>query len=494
MKVSEIRGSDSLQAWLEALPQETDAERDEARRWAVAIAHRASFRASTTYINSHLHFGDLLDPSQLIELFRSLLLPMVFIRSSNELRKHLSDAAKGVPRPGVPVAPQFAGIEAARTTCLMLSSYRFALLAREAIDYASDTLEERAFWLTVLKDCRNVSGPAELHNAPIWPSYDELCDIWPEENPIIVAWYENREIIQGLNEGWRFWVDWYDTALHGRAQDYDLLTKIALIDPEDWEKGADHVNALIADIRLRHLAETRPLGEDAIDQDADGVWHRVGRSEIDRDILQDACDSVRDEIARLRDKLQGAQGNMFTALVADLDLLDERLGRYPDRPLRLHDTFLRVQGHIARKLESRELPDDDLVRDLSSVLGNAALDMCNACKKTQEVVKARIKVRFSEADVQTRTDLTIISSAAATLSDAALAQELREDAEEVVDASIPLPEKTGALYRLQTRLAKIATQDGRNIVRALKEIGAVKAGVEAYVWIVQVILRFFISG
>lgn len=339
-------------------------------------------------------------------------------------------------------------------------------------------------WENIRRDCTALVEGKPLDRRPLWDGDNPLASLWAETRPQILA--------QG--DGWRFWVEWYDNALQGRPQDYDLLTKIALIDPEDWDKGADHVNALIADIRVKHLAETRPLGEDAIDQGADGVWHRAGRSEIDRDILQDACDSVRDEIARLRDKLQGARGNMFTALVADLDLLDERLARYPDRPLRLHDTFLRVQGHIARKLESRELPDDDLVRDLSSVLGNAALDMCNSCQKTQEVVKARIKVRFSEADMQTRTDLKIISGAAATLSDAALAQELREDAEEVVDASIPLPEKTGALYRLQTRLAKIVTQDGRNIVMALKEIGAVKAGVEAYVWIVQVILRFFISG
>ena len=112
--------------------------------------------------------------------------------------------------------------------------------------------------------------------------------------------------------------------------------------------------------------------------------------------------SVRDEIFTLRTKLQGPQGNMFTALVSDLDLLDQRIARHPDRPLRLHDVFIRVQGHIARNLQSGELPDDDCVRDLSSVLGNAALDMCNACEKTKSVVQKRIAVRFDEADANAR--------------------------------------------------------------------------------------------
>ncbi len=44
MRVKDIKDRESLQAWLEALPQETEAEREEARRWAVAIAHRVGLR------------------------------------------------------------------------------------------------------------------------------------------------------------------------------------------------------------------------------------------------------------------------------------------------------------------------------------------------------------------------------------------------------------------------------------------------------------------
>ncbi|MDD7970072.1 hypothetical protein [Roseinatronobacter alkalisoli] len=317
--------------------------------------------------------------------------------------------------------------------------------------------------------------------------------LWKGENPLSQLWAEASLKIRAQGDGWQFWVEWYENALYGRQQDWALLTKIALISPEDWDKGADHVNALIAEIRLQHVAETRPLGEDAIEKGADGLWRRVGRSDIDRDILQDAIDSVRDEIRHLRGKLQGPQGNMFTALVTGLDLLEDRIARHPDRPLRLHDVFLRVQGHITRNLASGELPDDDCVRDLSSVLGNAALDMCNACPKTQSVVQARMTVRLTDADPQTRADLELIAEGAAHLSDATLATELRADAQDAADTSIPLNEKASTLYRLQTRLAKIVTQDGNNLVDALVRVGALTAGVEAYFWLITTLLRFVIG-
>ena len=44
MDVSEIVDPDSLEAWLNSLPRGTDAEKAEAHRWAVLIAHRAAMR------------------------------------------------------------------------------------------------------------------------------------------------------------------------------------------------------------------------------------------------------------------------------------------------------------------------------------------------------------------------------------------------------------------------------------------------------------------
>ncbi|MDP3959619.1 MAG: hypothetical protein Q8Q26_06065 [Pseudorhodobacter sp.] len=270
------------------------------------------------------------------------------------------------------------------------------------------------------------------------------------------------------------------------------MTKVAHIDPVEWDKGAEHVNALIADIRLKHIAETRPLGEDAIAKGADGLWHRTGRSDIDPDILRDAIAAVEDELHAIRAKLEGPQANMFTALAADFTLLEERLSRYPDRPLRLHDTFLRVQAHIASNLASGELPDDHHVHDLYSVLGTASLDMRNACAKTNEVIQARVNARFAETDDETRTNILQISEAAATLSDDELGKEFREDAKYATDPDLPEAEKKPALYRLTTRLSIMALRAGKDIAQAFILLGEICGGVTALVFIVRTILAFLL--
>ena len=91
-------------------------------------------------------------------------------------------------------------------------------------------------------DCAALLDGKSLDRRPLWDGDTPLASLLAETRPQILA--------QG--DGWRFWVDWYDNALQGRAQDYDLLTKIALIEPTDWDKGADHVNALIAEIIAQH--------------------------------------------------------------------------------------------------------------------------------------------------------------------------------------------------------------------------------------------------
>jgi len=508
MEVSEIKDRDSLRAWLEALPQETEAEKEEARRWAVMIAHRAAMRVLPVYWRR----GHDVPAPNPIAITHTLHLFIVQELSAFAPSRELARVAKAFSEryktssrrifdddddfyDGAALAQFANGYAICGSAAISIGNTRTSLadlaqLVSGAVGFSYGfgrsvypVLYEDTLWREIGFDCIALNSRQSL----------QVSRLWQQESPITPLWGENRPKILAQGDGWGFWVDWYENALHGRPQDYALLTKIALIDPEDWDKGADHVNALIADIRLKHIAETRPLGEDAIEQGPDGLWHRVGRSDIDRDILQDAIDSVSDEIRRLRGKLHGPQGNMFTALIADLDLLDERLARYPDRPLRLHDTFLRVQAHVAHNLDCGELPDDAMVRDLNSVLGTAAMDMRNACPKTKSVVAARIAAQFSEADEDARADLAQIAEAAASLSDAELAGEFREDAQVVIDPNASEPERKPVLYRLVVRLAKIVVVAGAGICAALMGLGALSQGAATYTQILYAILRFVFS-
>ncbi|NBB96892.1 MAG: hypothetical protein GVY34_01795 [Alphaproteobacteria bacterium] len=494
MRAEEIKDAESLQAWLESLPQETEAERETARRWAVTIAHRAAMRVLPVAWEWYQQQETAKKPVSLSGslLRRSLLANLVAFSPSEEILECAQEERKkALYRSAMKQDGQKLEIALSYAVAASDASKSFF----DAIDGCSASVDSHATRLNSEQFKSGLWTEIRLDCKAIWQQYAlDRINLWRNPDPFNQLWDISRSGLLKRSDGWRFWVEWYENALYGRPQDYDLLTKIALIDPADWDKGADHVNALIAQIRLEHIAETRPLGEDAIEIGPDGLWHRAGKSDIDGDILEEVVGNVRDEIWALRSRIQGDPGNMFSALVADLDLLEHRIARHPDKPLRLHDLFIRVQGHIARNLDSGELPDDDCVRDLSSVLGNAALDMCNACDKTKSVVQKRMAVRFDEADEQTRDDLKTIAEGAAQISDDELATEFIEDAEVIADEAIPLSEKTSTLYRLQTRLARIVSKDGKNLVDALRLIGAMGSGVGVLAWITMTLLRFIIGA
>ncbi len=85
-------------------------------------------------------------------------------------------------------------------------------------------------------DCTALAtGDVRLDQTPLWSG----------ANPVSENWVQTRET---LPEGWDFWRDWYQNALDGVKPNWDMLTEIALIEPADWDKGADHVNGVIAGI------------------------------------------------------------------------------------------------------------------------------------------------------------------------------------------------------------------------------------------------------
>lgn len=483
MDVGAIKDTESLEAWLQARPRGTEAERDEAHRWAVLIAHRAAMRALPVFWDWSLTDiagnGDLTS----LPLLRAVLIGGVAGTCPTPL-------IKGAALPAADASADAAALYAFSAADTTDAAAVSAHLAADAAAFSAAAAASAGFRAAL--PTASAAAADAAHSASAWDATREDCagllaggphdrrPLWPAENPLASLWSGTRRKTLAQGPGWHFWVDWYERALNGQPQDWDLLTKIALIDPEDWDKGADHVNALIADIRVKHLAETRPLGEDAIDKGADGLWHRVGRPDIDRDILQDACDRVAETVKRIRKSMKQGQRNALTALTDDLKLLEGVLRRYRDRPLRLHDTFLQVQRHIARDHASGELPDDHLVDDLRIDLGTAALDMRNACPMTAQVVAARASARFGALDERERTAIVQLAEAAASLSDEPLAAEFAEDAADATNPAAAPKDGVPAQYRLTTRLAKIFTHDGPNLVDALILMGAVKSGGEAF--------------
>lgn len=85
----------------------------------------------------------------------------------------------------------------------------------------------------------------DLLGAPIW---EKLTS----EQSII----HNTEVIQKLDEPeMTFWKHWYEGFLNGQPPDWRLQEKIALIDNDVWDEGAQAVAAEIERIQAEHGAE-----------------------------------------------------------------------------------------------------------------------------------------------------------------------------------------------------------------------------------------------
>lgn len=129
------------------------------------------------------------------------------------------------------VANSFAGRPIDAAGAAGAAAQAAAMAAMRGAAVSSD-----AFWQEIQSDCRAFTRPGAL--------LDET-PLWSGPNPFEKDW---QDIRAALPPDWAFWRDWYQDALDGKKPNWDMLEEIALTDPEDWDKGADHMNGLIARI------------------------------------------------------------------------------------------------------------------------------------------------------------------------------------------------------------------------------------------------------
>ena len=117
--------------------------------------------------------------------------------------------------------------------------------------------EERAFqhnlkyWTEVGIDAESVDAgysALKLSQLPLWGNTDH-------SESDLGYWTEVQKVLENDTTNWSFWIDWYQRILDGRPQNWEMLEKSALIDPEDWDKGAEHVNGLIAETQARYAVK-----------------------------------------------------------------------------------------------------------------------------------------------------------------------------------------------------------------------------------------------
>ncbi|MCA8882239.1 MAG: hypothetical protein KDA50_00560 [Rhodobacteraceae bacterium] len=223
-----------MEAWLKTQPQEV----------SVAIAHRAAMRVAPLFwlwvkpvsgrfdLTAHVISRALLTSGVAVDWPTPEVRAAAAIRATDVAAViRVTDAARVAIR---------AGRAAAAAAAAVTDVAHATTAARAASDAAT------AVWEAILQDVAGLQKaelPVGLLSRPLWGEAG---------NPLADDWAEVRKGWSAAGPGWQFWIDWYEDALAGREPDRELLKDIALIPDDDWKAGADHVNALIADLVAKH--------------------------------------------------------------------------------------------------------------------------------------------------------------------------------------------------------------------------------------------------
>ncbi len=145
--------------------------------------------------------------------------------------------------------------------------------------------------------------------------------LWPDGlGPLARQWSKIKAQVAASADAadWQFWIEWYDAQLAGRTmlrdpvRTWDMLEKIALIDPATWDAGPEAVNPRIREIwelyRLRvevaalqaekeaFLASRASQAQRSHNQPPEGLVDDQPELARQITIVWDSLDEARDEL------------------------------------------------------------------------------------------------------------------------------------------------------------------------------------------------------
>ncbi|WP_417831037.1 hypothetical protein [Terasakiella sp.] len=213
---------------------------------------------------------------------------------------------------------------------------------------------------------RKGMGLLELLNQKLWLNSINLNTL--------LLWPEIVKKLLFLDSHWSVWINWYEDRLNGKPFNWHFERERALIPEEDWEKGAAHVNALIAEMEKRYqvpepedLKQRPSVVETEVRED--GKLHRKNdENEItDADLqesLQEAWEAHKDHFEDLK-SLNPGQNEPTLQRV--LSAYEKALGtNYAD----LKIIALGVHGQRLQELALRA--DDRFLENVASELSALA--------------------------------------------------------------------------------------------------------------------------
>lgn len=210
----------------------------------------------------------------------------------------------------------------------------------------------------LILDAESISSFVSL---PLWPGGVEATT-WLSQ-----SWDATKEVLNGLNDDWHVWVDWYQDRLDGKPANKDLELAKAQIPNELWEAGPATVNAEIARLNREHE------GDETADRD----------SKEDPNAREvDAAISIHPEVA-----IDQTEESALSDFRVDEDTNETRTTPMPDDPPPPEDPY-RMRDQSVRLSVLKDLAKNlhtAFLRDKPQVPTSLRLDLNNYAKEAAEL-------------------------------------------------------------------------------------------------------------
>ncbi len=317
VEIADIKDEESLRAWLDALPRDTQAEQEDLRRIAVRIAARSALRVMPVFwewvirVPAQHRKGDV----TALPVLRCSLISLVSLEE--DTREIMAARSARAAADAAAYAAADADVLFSPTRSTTFSSAASARSAADAAAYASARSAAYAAARSAAYATSFDALKSDLEGLD--PGSDEMPPLWSGSNPVADEWDRVRTAVGG-DPDWAFWLWWYQGLLDGTAPPPGdpMLVEIASLgikDPEDSDIWQDPKRALPAIWRIweRHrlLQEARELRDRTAlaARDQASMAHRAhnhppelveGQAEFLRALagFEQAMDDIVDELSQ----------------------------------------------------------------------------------------------------------------------------------------------------------------------------------------------------
>ncbi len=491
MEIAEVVDRESLEAYLDALPDDTR------QQTARLIAHRSAARVAPRAFTGFRPYSAQQSDLTMLSVFGCNSIIAVAAFSSTAIIAASATAASTFAATATAssffiFAPTFAATATASTASSTAAS---STAASSTAASSTAAFAAAILWQNVRLDLALAASTTKWM-VPLWQDAEPPVDLAQD-------WTTARDVFAKDTDGkWQFWIKWYDRILAGKNTHPDLMAPILnTLTKDDWLGDPAAVNVLFDDVLAVYEAEdaaaieaATPLGETVV---YDGQQDLLVLRPLDH-IQDNYLTTIHSQIASAVRVLNisGTGANAYQPLSDEVAILGDAQTIHADRPVLILKGVSRVLKRLERKIQTGDCPSatqDANIEDFQSIL----IDVQGELVGFNDEVRAYFNA--SRPPVSEKSKAVFIAGATATLphSDPALRDVLEGAIADLENSELDVDAAKEAQYRivgLLIRARKLLKNSAAFVKDASIVGGAAAAVTGSLAWFASPAFREFVTA